>query len=510
MYLFFYLFHRRVFQNLPRLRELYLNDNRLRYIHQNAFTATRSIETLQLENNRLSFALDEIEITLDQIHQYNTPFQYLGELRRLILRNNSITKIYSDWCMVNLQLEELDLSFNNITKVRDLDLQFLSTEIKLNLSNNHIVEVDFSGLELMVMAQESLDKASKVHVSFQSNPIVCNCLLLGFVKYLQNEMVASVKKVFDISVDGILCAGRNTLTGRALTTVHKDELLCPFDSPNSAIQKCPRQCKCSVRIADLTLIVNCSNANLTEVPELPENTSLSSLELYIQNNSITHLPLIGSPGYANVTKIFAQNNNISLLLKDNLPLKLHTLNLTNNQLNFVNTSVLEGLNHTKQLALSHNPWLCNCGSLDLVTFVQSRFQLIPDYENIQCSGSSSKLASMSPGALCPEEQTKLIILCVVLTIFVLIISAMAILYYKYEQEIKIWMYAHDLCLWCVSEEELDKDKKYDAFISYSHKDEEFAKQLIDNLESGPNPLKLCFHDRDWIPGESIQNQVIRN
>ena len=48
-------------------------------------------------------------------------------------------------------------------------------------------------------------------------------------------------------------------------------------------------------------------------------------------------------------------------------------------------------------------------------------------------------------------------------------------------------------------------------MSYSHKDEDFVmNELVQNLESGHRPLRLCLHYRDWLAGEWISEQIIKS
>lgn len=135
---------------------------------------------------------------------------------------------------------------------------------------------------------------------------------------------------------------------------------------------------------------------------------------------------------------------------------------------------------------------------------------IPLLSNVTCSKDNRPLSHLSISDLCPASKI-LIASCISIAAFGILVGSLAFFYYRYQREVKVWLYSHQFCLWFVTEQELDKDKLYDAFVSYSHKDEDFViNTLVPELESGEPSFKLCLHYRDWIAGEWIPNQIARS
>lgn len=53
--------------------------------------------------------------------------------------------------------------------------------------------------------------------------------------------------------------------------------------------------------------------------------------------------------------------------------------------------------------------------------------------------------------------------------------------------------------------------KYHAFISYSHSDADWVRnELLPCLENSRNPYRLCIHERDFMPGKWIIDNIIDN
>lgn len=101
-----------------------------------------------------------------------------------------------------------------------------------------------------------------------------------------------------------------------------------------------------------------------------------------------------------------------------------------------------------------------------------------------------------------------IVIIVIASILILTAITLIVLYVYFQDYVKLWLYKHKLFSWFLAEGDTEEDKQYDAFVSYSHKDEEFIiKHLLPELEK-KEKYHLCLHERDWIVGELISKQIV--
>jgi protein toll len=294
------------------------------------------------------------------------------------------------------------------------------------------------------------------------------------------------------------------LQGEQITAVNENDLTCQFKD------KCPKKCSCQKRPADNMVLVNCSNQGLNEVPQLLNPSvvdNFESIELDISKNNITELPNIETClGYNHVSNINARHNSITNLDVKNFPEGLVILDLSDNRIQTVEQNVLSRLNSSKLkfIGLSNNLIDCSCSSIDFVSFLQS---ISSKTDRVTCAEDGKEVKGLSRAEICTDTNQLLLILSIFVGVLGFIVAILSVLYLRYNMEIKVWLFSRNLLLWLITEEDVDKDKAYDAFISYSHKDEEFVtNHLIPTLEKKMQ-FKTCWHVRDWMPGELILTQA---
>ncbi|KAK9882857.1 hypothetical protein WA026_023553 [Henosepilachna vigintioctopunctata] len=494
---------RYIFKSLFNLKILTLNANRLRSIDGVLFENLNNIQSLDLSFNQIlaipsTFFAKKVNLIdfsinnnqLDLVGFSPDHMKNCRNIRKLNFANNSISQF---------PYEIMEVLMTRQTKLKD---------VRVFLQNNNISEIWYKGPETSITNFPIL-----VYVDISENPIICNCLALNLVPKINTmkDPTTDSKSYVILHYDKLFCAGPPLLANVPINEVDVNELVCPLGKKCSMEKKCD----CLYKSATKTVLIICSKSNLTEIPqllvhELPQNfhfVKWTTVEVHLEDNFLEEAPT-EIDGYHNVTELHLQRNGIKSI--EWIPPELKVFNLENNKLEQLDDQILNSLNESRieKLSLANNPWKCDCTSKDFLSYLWTHISMISNATYIRCKKFEKPLVLLDDEEFCPIRSVFTSVLSSVILICFIIAAAIILLYYIYQKEILIWLYARGSCLWLIKEERLDKNKKYDAFVSFAHQDEIFVMdRLVPILELGIPPFKLCVHVRDWIPGEYIATQI---
>lgn len=240
-----------------------------------------------------------------------------------------------------------------------------------------------------------------------------------------------------------------------------------------------------------------------------------------------------------------------------------------------------------RLFLGSNPYNCSseessglpanisdCGLIFFKGWLTKNYDIVPDVKQVTCNiwrkGVSSDvpepIVQIPDADLCPQlllsNEGSLFILSILCLIFSIISLILCVTYYRNKQTFLAFIYIHVqpvfVCL-NFSEQDLDEDKLYDAFVSYSSSDRDIVMEMITELEgqndttedsisflkqqtgipsihegnsdqiipehavhgkssskrlqgreNGGSYLTLCVHERDWLPGNLISWNIVNS
>ncbi|XP_076173538.1 toll like receptor isoform X1 [Ptiloglossa arizonensis] len=496
---------RNLFRYLKSLKILNMKENQLQIIEDTSFNNLENLQIAIFSDNQLSFN-NSLALYHDEYGK-KSPFHACTSLEELHLARNNISEIFGDWIVSSLNLQILDLKYNQISYISTEDLQFISNNIKVDLTHNNIQHIYLNTAE-KVASFQTLPR--DVIILVEGNPIACDCDMYDFLRYLEGRMHPNVQNYFHIIPGNLTCQSPGWVQNIIVADIKSKSLKCEVLDP------CPKQCTCWGKPHDRIFSIDCSYKNLSSIPNNIMSLPYYQLELNLTGNKLKRILSLADSGLINVpvTKLLLSDTNISNISLNELPSSIEVLELHNNNISKIDSNVLQFMSNSstlKKLTLHGNPWTCDCNARDFLNFIQTKVVKIPDSLLIHCKDMNIPMLKMTATDFCPADTVMIVGISLAVASTGLIIGLLAALYYRYQRAIKVWLYAHQMCLWLVTEDELDKDKLYDAFISYSHKDETFVvNELVSKLESGPKPFKLCLHFRDWLAGEWIPTQIARS
>ncbi|NXS64521.1 TLR6 protein, partial [Brachypteracias leptosomus] len=268
------------------------------------------------------------------------------------------------------------------------------------------------------------------------------------------------------------------------------------------------QCQWAESLTELDLSSNQLSEAVFEC--LPVNIR----KLHLQNNQITSVP----KGMAELKSL--EELNLSLNRLADLPgcsgfTLLEFLNIEMNLILSPSADFFQSCPRVRELQAGHNPFECSC---ELQAFIRQERQ------------SGGKLFGWPAAYVCeyPEDlrgtQLKdfhltelacntVLLLVTTLLLMLVLVGVVAFLYIYLDVPWYVrmtWQWTQTKRrAWHNHPEEQETILQFHAFISYSERDSLWVKnELIPNLEKGDGCVQLCQHERNFIPGKSIVENII--
>lgn len=202
------------------------------------------------------------------------------------------------------------------------DLQFVSNNIKVNLSYNQIRHISLSKAEIIADFQKT---PRDVSINVEHNPLLCDCDLYDFLRYLDGEMHPNVQNYFRFETKNLTCVEPNRMDEIKIKQLRSKTFKC-LENKNSYIKrKCPIGCTCWIIPKEKARLIDCSYKKLSEL--LIDETDINDLKpiegyhikLNISGNALTEIPSTEQLGSEYVTDLIISDNNITKISLNKLP-----------------------------------------------------------------------------------------------------------------------------------------------------------------------------------------------
>ncbi|XP_067141549.1 protein toll-like [Centruroides vittatus] len=520
----------RVLWGFRNLRILLLDHNELTTLSDGFFKDLTALKHLDLSFNKFSTlsmevfnlrALIRLNLQFNNIENFdNSSFiksNMFNYIQNLNLSNNCLSsRSANNFLKLCQDLKMIDISYNSLTNIT-----LTSNSIIYNLRYNGIRTMRLQNLHQKAISGYSPKKS----ILLCPNPVKQICINENCG--LNSDIIRTLKEESpNLNVE--ICEDKTWSVEnyyfRNITTcpidlkcsrnfykslICEDENNCTDDQLSyircEIIDNCPSSCTCYQSVILQQITVNCSNSNFTSLPDvMPYKTNI----LYFQNNNLEYLDSLNSSIYFNLIELYLDNNSISTLDNLKLPPRLKKISLRNNKIRIISEDTQRLFTRIKTY-LGGNNWKCGCSTLNFKAFLNSPNK-IADINDITCEYDQEPIINLSNDILCPEKVlTYLPIWAVFAIVLLILIGMMLTIYYRNKQVVLAYIYTHlpGLFKLMFKDGEVEEDKYYDAFISYSTSDRDVVMSLIEELEEKEPKFFLCIHERDWIPGNPICSNI---
>uniref|UniRef100_A0A8P4KK35 Toll-like receptor 18 n=2 Tax=Dicentrarchus labrax TaxID=13489 RepID=A0A8P4KK35_DICLA len=245
-------------------------------------------------------------------------------------------------------------------------------------------------------------------------------------------------------------------------------------------------------------------------------TTVQYLDLSYCN--LDHLDITYFEKATNLKELLLSGNKIKFIPSKWESPSLQSLALDGNSFGLISKESFENMPQLSRLRAGNNPYHCTC---ELHAFVQDTMSKgkvnLTDWPwNYKCYHPEALLntaiSKYFPGQVACDIRL-VIIICVATTAAVILILMLICYIFDLPWYTKA-TYQIIRAKYRAHKEKMAGELgtfTYHAFISYSHSDADWVRdQLLPCLENNRDPYRLCIHERDFMPGRWIIDNIIEN
>ncbi|NWJ05225.1 TLR6 protein, partial [Crypturellus undulatus] len=489
-------------------------------LYKNSHKSRASSDWLVIQNTTESLSLSEIKNKdANKLIALLSNFKKGSRLQYLTLSNISVDWKYFVTILQTIWHSSIEyVNINNMTQlfsINPYNFNYSGTSMKaltvkkvsitsLYFSQDNIYKI-FSDMNIAALTIAESEMLHMLCPSYDSP--------FKYLNFLKNELTDLLFQRCETLIHlEKLILRRNkfkSLLKVSLMTSHMQSLTYLDMSSNMLHHDEPEEhCRWADSLAELDL----SSNQLTEAVFgcLPANIK----RLDLQNNQIASVPK-GIAELESLRELNLASNRLSDLPSCSGFPALAALNIEMNSILAPSMDFVASCQRLGELRAGHNPFKCSC---ELRAFIRLEGQ------------SGAKLWGWPEAYVCqyPDDlrgtelkdfhvselscnTTLLLVTALLVMLGLVAVVAFLCIYFDAPWYVRMtWQWTQTKRrAWHSCPKEQEAALQFHAFISYSARDSVWVtNELIPNLEKGESCVRLCQHERDFIPGKSIVENII--
>lgn len=506
------------FSRLQKLKTLFAAGNNITELQDGLFDGLRRLHYIELSRNRIAaiglrvFSRDQglesihiVNLTRNSLQTLDTwPFSLASYLWK---NGPQAVQVFLDDNLISTFTNYIGWRFNYTTSPFNIVLSMRFNRVRHvadMITGWQITAEDFLMMNKWRGCQP--DERPMLDIKLGGNPLDCNCQDFSLIKKLRTTH--SYKQFYACT----FCNSPPKLANKTIEQIAFDQFVCDVSD------RCPIDCRCVYQPSNLTMHVDCSNSNLSAVPQILPTLPHKSVKYRLDLSLNPLLRQFKAPLYfANVSIVDASRCAIENIDTNSWKalLSTPTVSLARNQLSSIPEDMRTFHMTSQQLSLGYNPWNCSCDSEWMKNWIIQNGHNIVDTLSMLCNSPELMymrgISHVRGEDFCFDPHVEIMreveIILLVISMSVPGTAVLVVFVGLVVHRLRYRMFARWRFHPFDRDECIGEDMEYDVFLCCSSDDRDYASRLVNQLED--IGYKVCFDERDFEAGNTIENNVSR-